>query len=62
VPEIEAIEADDKSKLATENRQCQLLSRGQVDGGGRQVEARAEGGKGHGKVYNGDKKAGLDRE
>jgi hypothetical protein len=26
------------------------------------VEARAGGGKGHGKVYNGDREAGPDRE
>jgi hypothetical protein len=41
---------------------CQLLPRGQVDGGGRQVEARAGGGKGHGEVHDGDREAGLDRE
>jgi hypothetical protein len=45
-----------------EDRQCQLLPRGQVDGGGRQVKARAGGSKGHGKVYDGNREAGPDRE
>jgi hypothetical protein len=62
VSEVEAAEAGDKSYLATEDRQCQLLSRGQVNGGGRQMEARAGGSKGRGKVYNSDGKAGLDRD
>jgi hypothetical protein len=49
--------------LTTEDRQYQLLPRGQVDGGGgRQVEARAGGGKGHGEVCDGVEEAGLDRE
>jgi hypothetical protein len=45
-----------------EDRQYQLLSRGQVDREERQVEARAGGGKSHSKVYNSDRKAGPDRE
>jgi hypothetical protein len=48
--------------LTTEDRKRQLLPKGQVDGGGSQVEARAGGGKGHGEVYDGDREAGLDRE
>jgi hypothetical protein len=62
VSEVEAAEAGDESYLATEDRQCQLLSRGQVNGGGRQVEARTGGSKGRGEVCDGDGEAGLDRD
>jgi hypothetical protein len=59
--EVEAVEAEDKSYLAIEERQCQLLSRRQVNRGERQVEARAGGDKGRGKVYDSDGEAGLNR-
>jgi hypothetical protein len=48
--------------LVTEDRQCQLLPRGQVNGGGRQVKARAGGGKGRGEICDGDGEAGLVRD
>jgi hypothetical protein len=48
--------------LATEDGQCQLLPRGQVNAGGRQVEARAGGSKGCSEVCDGDGKAGSDRD
>jgi hypothetical protein len=47
--------------LAIEDRQYQLLPRGQVNGGERQVEARAGGGRGCSKVCDGDREAGLVR-